>query len=37
LGVIAAARHSDTGRWVATGIYAGALVGFVLSIMRAGD
>jgi hypothetical protein len=34
---IAAARQSDTGRWIATGIYGGALVGFVLSIMRAGD
>jgi hypothetical protein len=28
------ARSSDTGRWISTGIYAGALLGFLFSLMR---
>ncbi|MGD9894183.1 MAG: hypothetical protein AB7R89_33870 [Dehalococcoidia bacterium] len=28
------ARSSESGRWISTGIYAGALLGFLLSLMR---
>lgn len=28
------ARSSETGRWISTGIYAGALLGFLVSLMR---
>jgi hypothetical protein len=28
------ARSSEHGRWIATGIYTGALMGFVIALMR---
>lgn len=28
------ARSSETGRWISTGIYTGALLGFLFSLMR---
>lgn len=28
------ARRSESGRWLSTGVYTGALVGFVVSILR---